>query len=98
MSSDTAVKFTKKSFISTFPTESDWQISNKLGGLKHVMKSRMKNVRLQITKNIGLRLADYPLSKTVDLVTLLIKTDFLTLIMKYMSDTLIDLTIEGFCT
>ena len=59
MSSAAAVKCTKKAFISTLPTASDWEIPNKLGGLKPVMKSRMKNVRLQKPRILGQDYQDF---------------------------------------
>lgn len=98
MSSSASVKCTKKSFIPYLSTAEDWESANKLGGLKPVVRSRMRNVRAQIVMNIGNHLSYYPVAKTVALATLNITTYFCTIMMNYMLDTLLELTIAGFST
>ena len=45
MSSSALVKCTKKLFIPSLPTAEECESANKLGGLKPVVRSRMRNVR-----------------------------------------------------
>ena len=98
MSSSASVKCTKKSFIPSLPTSEEWESVNKLGGLKPVVRIRMRNVRAHIVLNIGSHLSSYPVAKTVVLATLNITTEFCTTMMNYMSDNLLELTVAGFST
>ena len=86
MTSSVSVKCTKKN-LQSLPTAEDWESENKLGGLKPLMKSRLKNVRAQVAVNISSRLAGYPSAKTIALAALNITTEFVSTMMNYMLET-----------
>ena len=69
MSNSAAVKCTKKSFLPTLPTLEDWESKNNWGGggLKPIIKIRMKSVKARVVIKFGSHLGSYPWAKVVAL-------------------------------